>query len=214
MDSLEPYGNPFNCYDNVGSYLAGLLEGDGHISIKYDHHSDKVIRMVFDFTFHKNNITLFKELKAFIGSGSISEKGINTIRFVVADKGGIIRLTNLVNGYLRTPKVNTFHKLIDILNLKYSLNIPKLPIDTSELDSNAWLAGFTEADGYFGVFISEFKPKSETRKRSQSRRVKCRFVIEQRQIDKPTGLSCEPFMKAIANYFKVSGPGRRHHHPF
>lgn len=72
------------------------------------------------------------------------------------------------------------------------------------MDSNAWLAGFTEADGYFGVVISEFKPKSDTRKRSKSRTVKCRFVIEQRQFDKPTNSSCQPFMEEIAKHFQVS----------
>ena len=80
----------------------------------------------------------------------------------------------------------SFHRLIDKLNAHNSLNISKLPLDFSPLDSNAWLAGFTEADGYFGVVITEFKPKSDTRKRSKSRTVKCRFVIEQRQFDKPT----------------------------
>ena len=37
--------------------------------------------------------------------------------------------------------------------------------------------------------VTEFKPKSDTRKRSQSQRVKCRFVIEQRQFDKSTNSS-------------------------
>jgi hypothetical protein len=59
-------------------------------------------------------------------------------------------------------------------------------------------------DEYFGSQISEAKPKSETRKRSQSRRVKCRFTIGQRQFDKPTGISCEAFMSMIAKYFEVS----------
>ena len=73
--------------------------------------------------------------------------------------------------------------------MSYSLNILKLSMDHSSLDSNAWLAGFTKADGYFGVSVTEFKPKYETRKRSQSQRVKCRFVIEQRQFDKSTNSS-------------------------
>jgi hypothetical protein len=54
--------------------------------------------------------------------------------------------------------------------MSYSLNIlparatkvaaarGKLSMDHSSLDSNAWLAGFTEADGYFGVSVTEFKP--------------------------------------------------------
>jgi hypothetical protein len=96
------------------------------------------------------------------------------------------------------------HRLIDWLNTHHSLDIPKLPLNTSPLDNNAWFAGFTEVDGYFGVIISEAKPKSETRKRSQSRRVKCRFTIGRRQFDNPTGLSCEAFMSVIAKYFEVS----------
>jgi hypothetical protein len=43
--------------------------------------------------------------------------------------------------------------------MSYSLNILKLSMDHSSLDSNAWLAGFTKADGYFGVSVTEFKPK-------------------------------------------------------
>ena len=123
------------------------------------------------------------------------------MRYVIADKNGIIKLVNLVNGYFRTPKIQTFHKLIDFLNVKHNLNIIKLPIDNFTLDSNAWLAVFTEADGYFGVKFTEFKPKTEDGKRSQSRKVKCKFVIEQRQFDKATGLSCKEFMELIANYF-------------
>lgn len=29
------------------------------------------------------------------------------MRFVVADKQGVIKLTNLTNGYFRTPKIKT-----------------------------------------------------------------------------------------------------------
>jgi hypothetical protein len=54
--------------------------------------------------------------------------------------------------------------------------ITKLPLNVSPLDSNGWLTGFTEADGDFGVSITESKPKSDTRQRSQSRRVRCRFT--------------------------------------
>lgn len=59
--------------------------------------------------------------------------------------------------------------------------------------------------------ITDTKPKSETRKRSQSRRVKCRFGLEQRQFDKPTGLSCQPYMNMIAQYFEVSLLTSTHH---
>lgn len=196
--------NKLNEYKHIGSYLAGLLEGDGHIKIQSSESTSKKINPRFVFTFHTNNLSMYDELHQFVDSGFFKTGSNNTIRFVVADKKGVLKLTNLMNGYLRTPKILTFHKLIDKLNLNNSLEIPKLPIDNSSLDDNAWLAGFTEADGYFGVFISEYKPKSEDRKRSQSRRVKCRFAIEQRQFDRPTNSSCKPYMKMIANFFNVT----------
>jgi hypothetical protein len=48
-----------------------------------------------------------------------------------------------MNGYLRTPKIQTFHRLIDRLNTHHSLDIAKLPLNTSPLDNDAWFAGST-----------------------------------------------------------------------
>lgn len=107
---------------------------------------------------------MFEQLKEFIGSGFFKTGSSNIMRLIVADKQRIIRLTELMNGSLRTNKIITFHKLIDRLNSNNSLNILKLPINDSTLDNNAWLVGFTEADRYLGVFIKEFKLKSEIRK--------------------------------------------------
>jgi hypothetical protein len=145
-------------YGNVGAYLAGLLEGDGHIDIQREDTETKKVNPRFVFTFHKNNFNLFEQLHNYIGSGFFKTGTGNSMRFVVADKKGVIKLVNLMNGYFRTPKILTFYKLIDRLNMSYSLNILKLSMDHSSLYSNAWLAGFTEADGYFGVSVTEFKP--------------------------------------------------------
>lgn len=66
---------------------------------------------------------------------------------VVADKARSHKI-NQFNRHFRTPKIKTFHRLIDKLNAHHSLNISKKPLDYSPLGSNAWLAGLTEADGY------------------------------------------------------------------
>ncbi len=48
-----------------------------------------------------------------------------------------------------------FNFLIDYLNHKSpTLLIQKKEIDNSKLDSNAWLSGFLDADGYFGLSIA------------------------------------------------------------
>ena len=158
----------------VGAYLAGLLEGDGYIDIPKNSNKTKRISPRFVFTFHKKNLSLFKQLHKFIGSGFFKTGPGNTMRYVVADKQGITGTIRLTDGCSRTPKIITFYKLIDDFNTYFSMTIVKLPIDKSPLNNNSWLAGFAEADAYFGVSMIDFKPKSETRKRSQSRRVKCR----------------------------------------
>ena len=57
----------------------------------------------------------------------------------------------LLNGNMRTPKIEALYRLIDWLNAKSNsdFNLPKLGLDESSLDSNSWLAGFIESDGNF-----------------------------------------------------------------
>lgn len=52
------------------------------------------------------------------------------------------------------------NKLIEFMNQKYQLNLPLSKLDQSNLLTNSWFAGFTEAYGNFGVVIRNFKPKS------------------------------------------------------
>ena len=64
---------------------------------------------------------------------------------------GLILIANLINGYMRTPKINALYKLIDWLNNRFDLDIEKKGKDISNIDSNSWLAGFIDADGLFSV---------------------------------------------------------------
>lgn len=185
---------------DLGSYLAGLTEGDGYIEINLNPKEGKrVLNPRFVFTFNENNLFLYEHISNRIGSGFFIKVKPNSMHYVVGDIKGVIILTELMNGYFRTPKIDTFHKLINNLNITRSLDIPLLPLDISSLDSNAWFAGFSEADSYFNIKIISNKLKPEN-----NPKISCRFTIEQRQIDKRTGLSCEPFMSMLAQYFEVS----------
>lgn len=117
--------------NNLGAYLAGLLEGDGYIEMGSNSNEKKRPNPRFVFTFHKNNLALFKRLKTSISYCFFKEEGGNTMRYVIADTQGVIKLTHMMNGYFRTPKIQTFHRLIDWLNTNHSLNIAKLPLNTS-----------------------------------------------------------------------------------
>jgi hypothetical protein len=57
----------------------------------------------------------------------------------------VVKVVELINEKMRTPKVAALHRLITYLNLNRKYNFPLLPVDTSPLESNAWFAGFVEA---------------------------------------------------------------------
>lgn len=90
------------------------------------------------------------------------------------------------------------------MNQKYQLNLPLSKLDESDLLTNSWFAGFSEADGHFGVVIRNFKLKSETRKRSISNSVNLKFVLVQRSIDKISSLSLMPVIQKIADTFSCN----------
>ena len=102
------------------------------------------------------------------------KKGVNAYVLTINNFEGIILIVNIINGYMRTPKIISFHKLIDWLNCLFKLNIEKLNIDNSTINSNSWLSGFIDADGHFSVrtTVSSIYPK-----------VECKFELSQRQVD-------------------------------
>lgn len=58
---------------------------------------------------------------------------------------GVIKVINIINGYMRTPKIDSLHAAIDFINDQRGLKIRKKALDKSSLGFNAWLAGFIEA---------------------------------------------------------------------
>ena len=103
-------------YNKFGSYLAGLIEGDGTIIVPKTDRSTKgklnypSIQIVFNLRDFPLGQLIQKEL----GFGSLSrKKGVNAYILSINNKEGIIKLVNLLNGYMRTPKINSLYNLID-----------------------------------------------------------------------------------------------------
>ena len=107
-------------------------------------------------------------------------------------------ITNLINGKMRTPKIEALHRLINMVNKSLLNPLPLLPLDTSPIGSNAWLAGFTDSDGNFEVV-------GMTNVKKELIGFKCRFRIEQRlkyhRDCKPFSSSYLDVMQAIASEF-------------
>jgi hypothetical protein len=136
VDPLNGKGRD-NFIEQLGFYLAGLLEGEGHIA-KPNELSSFRPRLIF--TCHKNNISMYVYIQFLlggIGRFSINEAKPNTLRYIISDNPSIIKIINLIHNKLRTPKNITLNNLIVYLNNKYSLTILPSLIDNSYLGSNS-----------------------------------------------------------------------------
>jgi len=139
--------------NRLGPYLAGLIEGDGHIytpSLLRDLKGRKIVPSI-EIAFDIKDLLLFEKIKEVLGGGYITlRKNNQSGRLFIKKRTILLKLIRLINGYMRTPKIEALHRLIDWFNNeKGSDFIIKKSEDLSSLNSNSWLSGFLEADGNF-----------------------------------------------------------------
>ena len=97
-------------------YLAGLFEGNGHISIKKS--SKKKHNPRFYITFNMKNQPLAKKLVDLIKWGDLRyELKNDACVLVVSSVIGLKKVVELLNGELRTPKIHLLYNLIDWLKI-------------------------------------------------------------------------------------------------
>lgn len=106
-------------------------------------------------------------IKDQLGFGSLEniEKN-NAVKLIIRGKYNILTLIFLINGKFRTPKIEKLDKLINYVNKNW-LNleenvIPLMPLDTSLLSDNSWLAGFSDGDANLNINIT-WPDKSKNR---------------------------------------------------
>lgn len=195
-----PYSNN---NEEFGYYLAGLLEGDGHISLPSIGQGklNRVLNPRIVFTSHINNIGMYTYIQKELGNiGILQKSGDNVLRYKIGDIEGIKKLIFLIHGKLYTPKNIRLNQLIDFMNLKYNLTIKESKLESSPILNNSWFAGFVDSDGHFGVKYKTAASKSETRKRSRSESVNLLFRLDQRAKDIPTNTCMLEVMELIASY--------------
>lgn len=142
--------------------------------------------------FHLKDLPLALMIQKELGFGSVSrKKGVNAYILTINNNEGILFVISLLNGNMRTPKINSLYKLIDFY--QDNINIEKKPLNNKPLESNAWLSGFLETDGSFQVrsILKGKYPKFE-----------CKLEISQRQTDHK-GFSSKEFLNKIADFFNT-----------
>lgn len=142
-DHLQKHRKP-ETDEELGFYLAGLIEGDGYLGYKR-----------IEIAFHMDDISSAYYVKSRVGYGSVLFlKGKNSVRYVVRKMIGIEKIYRLINGkLLGQPKIDQLHRY----EYDKIFNSPILPRTTFDILTNHWLAGFTDADGSFGIYINRSK---------------------------------------------------------
>lgn len=154
-DHVAKHVKPLN-NEQLGHYLAGLIDGDGHFS--------KMQQLVIAFS--STDVFLAYYVKEKLGYGTVRKvKNKNAHLLIVSKKEGVLNALNLINGKLRTE--HRFNQVIsNILNdTKYKNLDIKFTINSSNDFYNHWLAGFSDADASFQIkFLNRIiKNKPEIR---------------------------------------------------
>lgn len=181
----------------IGSYLAGLIEGDGTIVVPKLERSAKgrlnypCIQIVFQL----KDFPLCAAIQKQLGYGSISKvKKSAAYVLTINSNEGLINLAKLINGKLRGPKYHQFCLLVTFLNNKnFGLNLIVDKLDQSSLSTNSWLAGFIEADASFQV---------RTSLKSKAKRLSLSLELSQMRVTK-YGYSMLELMSSIAQFLNV-----------
>lgn len=136
---------------DFGAYLAGLIEGDGYIVVPTG--SNKKAYPLIRIVFHQLDLPLAKLIQARLGGGVVQYADVNWVVLAIQDIKTVRLVVSLINGNMRTPKIEALHRLIEWLNNHRSNveSISLLGLSTCGILDNAWFAGFFEADGSFSI---------------------------------------------------------------
>jgi LAGLIDADG endonuclease len=100
----------------ISSYLSGLIEGDGSIIVPKTEKLSKgnIHYPSIQMMFHLKDLPLALMIQKEIKNGSLTrKKGVNAYILTINNFDGLILLTSLLNGNMRTPKIYSLYSLID-----------------------------------------------------------------------------------------------------
>ena len=142
----------------LAPYLAGLIEGDGHIAVHDKNSKSKEFRPKILIVFNEKDKPLANKLSTLLGVGKVIDRPkAGHVLLQILAKQEVLKVINLINGYMRTPKIEALHRAINWINEKDNISIPLLSLDLSPIDSNSWLSGFSDADGNFSITVYDRK---------------------------------------------------------
>ena len=220
QEAIESQNNFFidiKSNSQLGSYLAGLIEGDGTFAVHDKKSTAKKYSPMIIVVFKKADLPLAEFLQSITNCGRVQIKADRGyVLWEIQDIISVYTIVTLINGYMRTPKLEALNRTIDWLNeyiannqnsklpstkfILSKINILELkPMDNSPIDSNPWLSGFSDADANFSINIHKRSNKNSTR-------VQLFYRLEIRQTyhrlnNEGEQVSFFSIMSKLANYF-------------
>lgn len=182
-DNSKEFNSDINILnnDNFRSYLAGLIEGDGTFAVHNKNSTSKKYLPQIIIVFRFADLPLAEYLQQITQCGKVYNKpNRGYVLWQIQDIVSIFKIANWINGYMRTPKIESLHRTInwihDYINNNKNSKLTKIKnilskihyleiksSDISEIDSNAWLSGFSDADANFSINIHKRTNKNYTR---------------------------------------------------
>jgi hypothetical protein len=113
------YSNSNNGLDlntNLGSYLAGLIEGDGSIIVPKTirNQKGKLLYSKVKITFAEKDAPLAKKIQEILRGGTLEyPKNTKYLNLLFQDVTSLQKIAILLNGKMRTPKIEALYRLID-----------------------------------------------------------------------------------------------------
>jgi len=132
-------------FDQFGYWLAGLIDGDGYLSVSKTGYTS------CEITLHESEVQTLYYIKSIL-SGSVTKRiKSKAYRWRLHNKLGMEILIDLINGKLKSSR-----KHIQLIKVCNALNIR--PILTSNISTqNAWFTGFFDAKGSFNCNSSTYQ---------------------------------------------------------
>lgn len=100
----------------LGHYLAGIIEGDGCIIVPKNNRNEKgkLLYPVIKITFVDKDKPLAMAIQKAIDGGTLDfPKNTHYLNLLIQDIVTLKKIVILINGKMRTPKIEALHRLID-----------------------------------------------------------------------------------------------------
>jgi hypothetical protein len=100
--------------DNFRSYLAGLIEGDGTFALHNKNSTSKKYLPKIIIIFKLADLPLAEYLQQITQCGKVYKKSNRGyVLWQIQDIVSVFKISNLINGYMRTPKIEALHMTIN-----------------------------------------------------------------------------------------------------